>query len=311
MNSIFVKRWAALCAVTLIGGCGKMTAESQASPLPPRPTPKAHKLPEQLVKDKDTPATQGGIQLTGRSQAHQVSNVSPAATGVIKEVRFQLGDMVKAGQLLARIDPAMPRLKVYQASAALKLAQAQATGARREANRLRQAVSHNAVPQAKADMADTQADAAEAQVEVAKAALAQARQYLRDMEVRAPFAGQITNRLIDPGERINGVNVSVIAQLQSIDPLDIVLDAPAHLLTTLKEGSEVHLRFPSTQQEADAKISRIVRTVSPRSGSFKVVLELPNPEGAFVAGSFVEGRLPSPPASAPAAPAPGPEGAAK
>lgn len=284
--------WVAALATVLISGCGQLAGESQASPLPARPTPKAHKLPEQLLKS-DAPAKSDGVQLTGRTQAHEDSTVSPAGVGVIKEVRFKLGDHVKKGQVLVVIDSAMPRLQVYQAAAALKLAKAQAAGARREAKRLAAALKNKAVPQVNADMAQTQADAAEAQVEVAKAALAQARQYLREMLVRAPFDGLITARLTDPGERINGMSVTVVARLERIDPMDVVLDAPAELLTKLKIGDPIHLRFPSTQQEADAKIARIVRAVSPRSGSFQVIVELDNPDGAFVAGSFAEGTIPS------------------
>lgn len=258
--------------------------------LPEKPKQTSTPLPDRL-----TPVSKGEhspkVLLTGRSQARRTSAVAPNAVGVVQSISVEVGESVKKGQVMARLDSVMPRLQVKQAEASVALAEAQFKGAERDRKRLVQAGSKQAIPESTVDKAVTGAEMAKAQLELAKAGLALARRAYHDTFIRAPYDGLVTKLFVSEGDRINGATTAVAIKMEMTDPIDVVLNAPETLVKVIQVGQKLHLNFPATGQKAQATVTRVVRSIDPMTGSFQVIVEVPNPEGRLAVGTFAEGRF--------------------
>ncbi len=141
--------------------------------------------------------------LDGEIEAVSGSVVSAQTTGRVVEVFFDVDDVVKAGDLLLRLDGREQR-------AALNAAQAQVTEARALLNNAQQEFERQKELQAKGltsrsayDRAEADVNAARARVSAAQAQVAQAREQLGYAEIRAPYAGTVKSRLVEIGETVS------------------------------------------------------------------------------------------------------------
>lgn len=282
---------AVLLFTTLASACSAAAADDTKPHLPPRPEKKTTPLPEQLAPADSSKREVAGVGLTGRTRASRESALATTISGPVAEVLFESGDFVKRGQILVRIDSKAARIAVDQADAALQTAQTQAAGALRERKRLEKVGPRGAVPQIDVDRATTAHQTSQAQVLQAQAALAMAKKSRDDTVIRAPFAGLVLARSVDEGEWLNTMSNGVVARIADVDPLEVALEAPEHLLEKIAIGDRMEVRFAATGQTVTAKVSRVVRAIDPRTRSFEVVAEVPNPERTLAPGLFAEARL--------------------
>lgn len=117
----------------------------------------------------------------------------------VTAVLVQEGDLVRAGQLLARLDARDITAKSEQVQANVSAAQAQRTQAAAQAARMRALFADDAAPKAMLEAAETQLAQAEAGLRAAQAAGAEVNAIGSYAEIRAPFAGRVTQRFVDPG----------------------------------------------------------------------------------------------------------------
>lgn len=270
-----------------LAACSQAGAEPKPS-LPPKPEKTEKPLPKRLVAPKDGRAAARGLELTGRTRAHRVSDLATTTSGQVDKVRFEVGQRVKAGAILVRLDGEQARLSLANAEAALQTARAQAKGAARERARLEKAAPKGAVTRADLDRAVTGHDIAKAQVAQAEAAVAMAQKGVSDTVIRAPFGGLVLARYADPGEWVNTMGNSVVAKIADVDPLEIALEAPEHLLGKIAVGDELEVRFSAVDREVRAKVSRVVAAVDARAHSFEIIAEIDNSDHSLAPGLFAE-----------------------
>lgn len=160
----------------------------------------ASHLPTLTVQAETVPRY---FYLDGEIEAVSGSVVSAQTNGRVVEIFFDVDDVVKAGDLLLRLDGKEQR-------AALTAAQAQATEARALLNNAEQEFSRQKELQAKGltsrsayDRAEAEVNAARARVSAAQAQVAQAREQLGYAEIRAPYAGTVKSRFIEVGETVS------------------------------------------------------------------------------------------------------------
>ena len=146
-------------------------------------------------------------------RAAQSSQIASQTMGNIVEIRAQEGDRVQSGQILAVIDDAQPRAAVEQSAAAVTAAQKEVSSAESELalaqstlKRYQQLYDKKSVsPQefdeikARSQSAEARRDMARAGEAQATAALTQSRTSLANTQVRAPFAGVVTEKKADAG----------------------------------------------------------------------------------------------------------------
>ena len=238
----------------------------------------------------ETRAIGDTIALTGTVQAQTEINESFRIDGRLIERTVDIGDTVRPGQLLARLDPQNEESGLQAARAQLVAAQAQLVEARNNHPRMRDLVAENAVSRAAFDQAVALLQTAESQVELG----ARERQPRREPpELHALFAdvaGVVTARGAEPGEVVGPG--SMVVQVAREGARDAVFDVPAQVKDSAARNSDITVALVD-----DPKITAAgkVREVSPRAdpvtGTFAVRVQLIDPPPAMRLGSTVTGRV--------------------
>lgn len=161
-----------------------------------------------------------------------IIQVAARRGGVVEEVLVQEGDVVTAGQVLARQEADEPRLAVQRARAEVAQAESQLAQiqvdirtSRREHDRLAQLVDSNFVAAQRMDQARDQIASAEARLQAQRAAVQTARARLNEAEfnleltvIRAPMDGRIVRRYANPGAGASTLQVSTMFDLEPEAP---------------------------------------------------------------------------------------------
>jgi RND family efflux transporter MFP subunit len=225
----------------------------------------------------------------------RVADVGANVMGVLEKVTVERGDMVMAGQLLARLSAQVERasVNVAQARSVADAEYKQAVAA----NVLAQRKLTRAQDLLKQDYVSGQAlDQAEAEARVAEQRVAQAREsqgvskkefqlsaaQLSQREVRSPFDGIVLERYRTEGERIEREPVVRVAR---VDPLRVETIVPSSLFGTIHAGQLVIVKtdlllFPAFS----ARVVLVDQVIDPASNSFRVRLTVPNPNNRIPAG---------------------------
>jgi len=226
---------------------------------------------------------------------HQVVQIGVGQPGVLQTVNVERGDVVRRGQVLAE-----QQANVERAALALANARANQQGdhdAARGATQLAdrdldralalqrdQFVSANYVDRqrAEAEVAQGRLTAARERVTQSRREVDLAAAQLAQRIVRAPIDGVVVDRLAQPGEF---VDQKPILRVAAIDPLRVDVLVPAAQFGRIATGA-VGTVYPELLQPAprQAKVAQVDRVIDGASNTFRVRLELPNPDGALPAG---------------------------
>jgi RND family efflux transporter MFP subunit len=230
------------------------------------------------------------IALTGTVQAQTEINESFRIGGRLIERNVEIGDIVRPGQLLARLDPQNEESSLQAARAQLVAAQAQLVEARNNHTRMRDLVAENAVSRAAFDQAVAVLQTAESQVNSARASVNLAENRLSYTQLNATAAGVVTARGAEPGEVVGAG--SMVVQVAREGARDALFDVPAQV-----KDSAVRKLGITVALVDDPKITAIgtVREVSPRAdpvtGTFAVRVQLNDAPALMRLGSTVTGRV--------------------
>lgn len=244
-------------------------------------------------------ANADAVEVPGRTEPVESARIFTRATGIVRERRFDIGDRVEAGAVMAIVDvPELDRA-VLAAEAQLEQAKVRATQAEAEAVRAAPLVDARAVSREEAQRRQAEAAAAAAAVRVADAELARLRELQRFATVVAPFAGIVAARNFDRGDRVRGDQAGVegwLYELVRLDELRFVLPAAPELALRLGDAPLPMVRFrefPGRTFAATAvKQSRVFDAAT---GTMRVELRLANADLVLPAGLSGEATFALPP----------------
>lgn len=232
----------------------------------------------------------GVITLTGRVQAQAEVNQSFRLDGQLIERLVDIGDRVKSGQLIARLDSQNEQSGLQSAQAQLIGAQVQLVDARNNFNRMRDLVVEDAVSRAAYDHAEAVLKTAEAQLKSAQSQLTLAQNRLGFTRLYSDVGGVVTARGAEVGEVVSAGRM--IVQIAQAGARDAVFDVPAQIKDSGLRNSAIEVSLTS---DPSVKAAGRVREVSPRAdpvtGTFQVRIRLLNTPSAMRLGSTVTGRL--------------------
>jgi RND family efflux transporter MFP subunit len=268
----------ALAAVALLSSCQRAEEQAAAEIRPVRT----------LTVTKG--AGGGTFLLTGAVQAQSEINQSFRIDGRLLERSLNVGDAVRPGQLIARLDPQNEESSLLSARAQLTGARARLTEAQNNFTRMRDLVAENAVSRASFDQAEAGLRTAEAQVESAQSQVTLAQNRLSYTRLVSSVAGVVTAQGAEPGEVVGAGRM--IVQVAREGARDAVLDVPARIKDAVMANPEIVVSLT-----ADPKVTAkgVVREVSPRAdpvtGTFRFKMRLIDPPAAMRLGTTVTARL--------------------
>jgi len=225
----------------------------------------------------------------------------PRVSGLIEQVHFRDGQVVKAGDLLFTLDRRPFEIAVQSAQAELAGAQARLDLARQDIRRTTPLVQDRIAPQAQLDSRRAAERQAEAEVEAARARLRQAELELTWTEVRAPQPGRASDRRVDAGNLVQAGS-TLLTTILTLDPIYASFDmSEADYLRLARDGGaragaerpEVQLRLADEPNwERTGTLDFLDSELRTRSGTLRARALLPNKDLFLTPGTFARLRLP-------------------
>ena len=208
---------------------------------------------------------------TATLEADREAQVVAKTSGVLLKLFVEEGAHVKAGQVLAQLDPERPKLQVAQAEANLKRLQNDYN--RSQDMYAKKLVSSEAYDKIKFDL------------ETQKAAFDLAQLELSYTKITAPIDGVLSQRMVKEGNLIQ-LN-QALSRIDDFDPLLAVLNVPERELTTLKPGLPVQMEVDALPtMKFGGKVQRIAPVVDSKTGTFRVTCEFSDKTDTLKSGMF-------------------------
>jgi RND family efflux transporter MFP subunit len=263
----------------LTAACGRQEA--------PAPAPEVRPVRAMTVEKLAGGST---VTITGTVQAQTEINQSFRIDGRLIERTVDVGDTVRPGQLIARLDPQNEESGLQSARAQLAAARAQLVEARNNYTRMRDLIAEDAVSRATYEQAEALLKVAESQVESVQSQVDLAQNRLGYTRLVSDVAGIVTARGPEPGEVVSAGRM--IVQVAREGARDAVFDVPAQVKDSAPGEPDITVALSS-----DPKVTAVgkVREVSPRAdpvtGTFAVRVRLLDAPPAMRLGSTVTGRM--------------------
>ncbi len=237
-----------LAAVALLAGCGQDAGSGELAG--PRPVKSVAASAAQVQTVRFPGVVQAGVQ----------TDLAFRTLGRVVSRKAGVGDLVRAGDIVAGIDPLALELAVRSAEADMRNAQAQLENALLTEDRKRRLASTSASSVADLDLAEQALKSARANMGKAKASLDKTREQLGYAELRAEFDGVVAATWVEVGQTATaGQPVLTIARL---DRRDVIVDVPEARLKSLRVGDRFDIAL---QLDDTLRTSGVLREIGPQA----------------------------------------------
>ena len=229
------------------------------------------------------------VAFTGTLLAVNRAELKAEVTGRVTRVVAQEGDTVAAGALLGAQDEDDYLLGVQAAEAQLAQTKAQALQAQRDNDRSVALLEKRSITRQAAQQAETAHNATKAAAQAAESNLGMARLRLKKARLVAPFAGQVSRRMVQPGEMLNPGQLAF--EVVDNRKLEIRADLPTEAMAQVKVGQRATFRAIGLDRPVEGRVTQVSPSLSQDGRTLRVRVEVPNPDGLLKGGLFVEGVI--------------------
>lgn len=294
----------ALIALALLGWLAWYLTHStteNASGSPGTGAPQARRGPPPTtvgvatVERADIPVT---VEALGTVVASANAVVRPQVSGVLKEVLFSEGQAVRAGQLLAIIDPRQFEAALMQASGQRQRDEAQLQNARLLLERYKTLLEQDSIARQEVDTQAALVRQLEGTVVVDKAAEAAAKLNLGYTRITAPISGRVGLRAVDVGNLVSAGDANGIADITQVSPIDVEFSLPQDLVPELRTRINEDASLPVTVldrsrlNELDTgKFLALDNQVDTQTGTVRAKAHFANDKGQLFPSQFVNVQL--------------------
>jgi RND family efflux transporter MFP subunit len=248
-------------------------------------------------------ASDKAIELPATVQALQATMLFARASGYVRAWHADMGDRVKEGQLLAEIETPeldqelmQARAQLLQARASLTQAKANSNLAKANLGRARSLAPNGFLSKAELEQTEAQAEVGAANVSVADANVAAQQANIRRLEqlksfsrVTAPFAGTVTQRLVEVGALVTAGNGQPLFRLSVIDPARILVQVPQDVAPSVRAGATAKVAVREYPGRTFAgKVTRAAEELDSATRTMNTEIRVPNGDGALLPGMYAE-----------------------
>ena len=262
-------------AALLVAACG---GRRQSMPAGPPGHPPLASVPVSPVK---APAER---RLDGVVEAVNHATVAAQTSGRVAAINFDVGEYVAANAVIIRLRATEQHAGLVAAEAALREAQARASEADSRYRRIRDMYERQVVPKATYDQATADRDATVARLSAAGAAVVSARQGVAYTEIRAPYAGVVTQRLVQVGETV--IPGTPLMSGVSLQRLRVMVDIPQSIVDKVRRILKGAVYVDDRRIEATQVT--VFPVASTPSNTFRTWLDLPENTPGLYPGMLVK-----------------------
>lgn len=279
----------ATLAALALAGCGKDTAKDAT---PAAQAPQALELAPVDVARVARVTISGGLPVSGTLQPLKLTTVQSRVAAEVGAVLVREGERVAQGQVLARLGTQDLEARLRQAEAQVAAAQVEAKLARALADRNKELNQKKYFSDLDYQRSVGEADAREENVRAQEALVAIARKALNDAEVRAPQAGIIARRYIEPGSSV-GMDARLF-EIVDLSEMELEVPVPATEIGSVKVGQR--LTFTVTgigERKFQGAVARINPVADAGTRAISVYVRVPNPGLELKGGMYARGEIQS------------------
>lgn len=233
----------------------------------------------------------------GTVQARQSVTVRTQVDGRLQSLGFREGQEVRAGQVLARIDPRALQAQYEQARGARARDQAQLDNARLERQRDVGLVAAGAASRQTLDAQQALVRQLAAAVQADDAQVDYARVQLGYATIRAPISGRAGARLVDPGNIVHAADPNGLVVINQIDPIDVVFNLPGQDVQEIQRAQRLgplEVRVfgaDGAHALARGRLVLVNNQIDPASGTIGLKARFANPGRQLWPGQYVRVHL--------------------
>lgn len=289
-------KWAAAAVTVALLGAGtarllharkikEETLQAQQASLKSTVVLSIHAADIQPVQALELPVV---VPISGALKAVDSAVVKARIAGELQNLNVREGDIVKAGQVLARIEPTEYLARLKQAQQQAESAKGQLDIARRNFENNRSLVDQGFISKTALDTSAGSLASAQANYQAAQAGADVASKTLEDAILRAPISGQVSQRLAQSGERV-GVDARIVEIVNGAKlELEAALNPADSLL--VRPGQNALLRIDGSAQPLRARVARINPTANSSTRTVTAYLAIESNAG-LRQGLFAQGEL--------------------
>lgn len=283
-----------LVALVLLSALGWFFFRPSTPPLAPKT--RAVVVTAVSAETRDVPVWLTGL---GTVQAQNTVTIRPRVSGELKSVNFTEGQSVKAGEILAELDPRPYQAALDQALAQKAQDEARLASDRREFERVRALVATNSESAQLLDQRAATLAQSAAAVQAAQAAVDTARLQLEFTTIRAPLDGHTGMRLVDAGNLVTAGQTQGLVILTQTTPISVVFTLPQQNFLALRRGITLAGKTPLPVEALDdsgtliarGRLDLIDNQIDAATGTLRLKATFPNEDQALWPGQFINARV--------------------
>lgn len=224
---------------------------------------------------------------SGTARAAVESHLSFKVDGNIQRLPVKMGDHLKKGALIARIDPADYQIRVQEAQAALSKARAQARNATATYQRIRALYENHNTSLSKLDAARARAESSRAAVRAAEKQLELARRQLAYTRLKAPADCAVAAVLVEVNENVRAGQP--IVTITAGSTMEVRVGVPESVIGRLSPGDGAEVCFDALpDQRFSAEVAEVGVSATRTETTFPISVQLDNPQGRIRPGMAAE-----------------------
>lgn len=235
------------------------------------------------------------LRLPGSTAPLQSAVLHARTSGYLKAFHVDIGDRVRAGQVLAEIESPEVDQQLIEARATLVQRRADQALTTHRLGRLRAAYETAAAARGELDDLIAQENAAVAAVRVGEAVVSRLETEQSFQKVVAPFDGVVTRRDVELGSLVTAGSAAGVTPLFRVEQngvLKVIVDAPQSVAASVTPGQTVQVEVREFGgRRFEGKVARTAGSVDPESRTLRTEVHVPNPKGELLAGTYAQVHL--------------------
>ena len=243
----------------------------------------------------DIPVT---LEALGTVTPAAIATVRPQVSGVLQKINFTEGQIVRAGQVLATIDPRSSEIALLQATGQRQRDEAQLESARLTLSRYRTLLEQDSIARQEVDTQAALVKQLEATVKTDTAAENLARLNLSYTQVKAPIGGRVGLRTVDIGNLVGSGDANGIAVITQFSPIDVEFAVPQDQVPELQGRIAENAKLAATALDrtrstalASGRFAALDNQVDVQTGTVRAKARFENTDNKLFPSQFVNLRL--------------------